>query len=230
MRRLLIALLCYSIPAIAQTKTPAQKTHRQAAINTVLKRQLDSIMILDQQYRLIVETILETSDTHYKDSIAAVLKIAPDKVTDQLMKQQTIVDSVNMVFIDGVLKKYGYPGKALVDTPTNEVAFYVIQHSKFIGKYIDLVKQAGKNKQLDFTLVAMMEDRYLMNNGKEQIYGTQGMRRPLKNGGIDSFIWPIKDPAHVNARRRKAGFQLTVEQNADRLGIKYKVVTLAEVQ
>lgn len=43
------------------------------------------------------------------------------------------------------------------------------------------------------------------------------------------FIWPIEDPAHVNERRKKAGFEQTVAQNAQRLDIKYQVLTLDDV-
>ncbi|MCR5888282.1 hypothetical protein LRS06_11000 [Hymenobacter sp. J193] len=43
-----------------------------------------------------------------------------------------------------------------------------------------------------------------------------------------SFIWPIEDAARVNERRKKAGFDSTVEENSLRLGIPYKPLTLAE--
>ena len=75
----------------------------------------------------------------------------------------------------------------------------------------------------------MMLDRQLMYTGKEQIYGTQGTWRKLKSGKQETFIWPIKDPETVNERRKKAGFTQTVEDNATRLGIKYRVVSMDEI-
>ncbi len=69
-----------------------------------------------------------------------------------------------------------------------------------------------------------------MNEGKEQIYGTQGTSRLLKNGKKEDIIWPIQNPEQVNQRRKQAGFDQTVEDNAKRLGIVYRVVKLSEVQ
>lgn len=57
----------------------------------------------------------------------------------------------------------------------------------------------------------MMEDRYLMTDGKPQIYGTQGMTFDDARG---SFIWPIENPEKVNERRKEAGFDETIEEYA----------------
>jgi len=45
-----------------------------------------------------------------------------------------------------------------------------------------------------------------------------------------SITWPIQDPTHVNERRKKAGFDQTVEQNAKRLGIDYYALTMEQVK
>ena len=144
---------------------------------------------------------------------------------------QNRLDSMNVVFIEGVFKQYGYPGKSLVDTPANESAWYVIQHSKKINEYLPMMKKAADEGELPFQLYAKMLDRELLQEGKEQIYGTQGMCRPLKNGkDIGCYIWPVKDPESVNERRKKVGFEHTVEENAKQLGIDYKVIKLTEVE
>jgi hypothetical protein len=94
-----------------------------------------------------------------------------------------------------------------------------------------MMKKAAEVNELPFQLYGKMLDRELMNEGKEQIYGTQGVCRPLKNGkNIGCYIWPIKDAAKVNERRKKAGFEQTVEQNATKIGIVYKVIKLDEVR
>ncbi|WP_161599531.1 hypothetical protein [Hymenobacter nivis] len=49
----------------------------------------------------------------------------------------------------------------------------------------------------------MMLDRHLMYTQQPPVYGTQGM---TYTGG-KGIIWPTQDPAHVNARRKKAGFE-----------------------
>lgn len=218
MRILLLIVLLYSTTAVfSQTK-----------INLTLKNQLDSVMVLDQKYRDAI--MLLFTDTSKVDLLAKTYHIPPKNVTRELWKRQSAIDSANLVFIECIFKKYGYPGESLVGTPTNETAFFVIQHSSKIPQYLPLIKQAARQKELPFKLAAMMEDRYLMSENKEQIYGTQATGRTLKNGKTLYFIWPIKDPQHVNDLRKKAGFEQTVEENAKRLGVNYRVVKLSEIE
>ena len=68
--------------------------------------------------------------------------------------------------------------------------------------------------------------RYATPALRPRLNGTQ--RRNYNGGGY--FIWPIEDPAHVNERRKKAGFEQTVEQNAARMDIKYQVLTLDDIR
>jgi len=185
-------------------------------------------MVLDQKYREAL--MLMMTDTSKTDSLAKTLNITRKNLNDELWKRQLSIDSANVEFVENIFQRYGYPGKSLVGTPTNETAWYVIQHSFKISKYLNLMKDAAKKNEISFRLVAMMEDRYLMNEGKEQIYGTQGTSRLLKNGKKENIIWPIQNPEQVNQRRKQAGFDQTVEDNAKRPGIVYRVVKLSEVQ
>lgn len=172
-------------------------------INRELKAQLDSIMKLDQEGRSSGEISWE---------------------------KQKQIDSTNTVFIEKVFEKHGYPGKSLVGEETSIAAWLVIQHSDKIEKYLPLIKEAGEKGELDKVSVAMMEDRYLMQQGLEQIYGTQGMTLTTKKGEVIPMIWPIKDPSSVNERRKEAGFTDTVEEYCERLlGTDYKAYTIEEV-
>jgi hypothetical protein len=45
----------------------------------------------------------------------------------------------------------------------------------------------------------------------------------------ECFVWPIKDPKNVNKRRKKIGFDDTVEENAKRLQTTYKILKLSEI-
>ncbi len=54
-----------------------------------------------------------------------------------------------------------------------------------------------------------MQDRLLMQEGKEQIYGTQGYGFASKGadgkpGPMQMFIWPVGDPENVNRRRKRS--------------------------
>lgn len=199
----------------------------QTKINTTLKKQLDSVMVLDQKYREALSLMM--TDTSKTDSLAKALNFPRKNLNGVLLKRQLIIDSANVVFIEDIFKRYGYPGKSLVGTPTNETAWNIIQHSRKIPQYLPMMKEAGQKSELPFRLVAMMEDRYLMGQNKEQIYGTQGTRRTLTSGKTEFIIWPIQKPEQVNQRRKQAGFDQTVEENAKRLDISYRVVKLSEV-
>lgn len=199
----------------------------QPKINVTLKKQLDSIMIKDQLYR---DTLTLLMDPLKCDSMAKKLSLSKAQANGHYWAKQNRLDSLNLVFIEGLIKKYGYPGKTLVDTPANETAWYVIQHSPKIQQYIDVIKKAAESNELPFRLYAMMLDRNLMYNNQEQVYGTQVSCGTLKNGKNECFVWPIKDASAVNERRKKAGFAQTVEQNAQRLNVKYRVVKTDEIK
>ncbi|WP_337042675.1 DUF6624 domain-containing protein [Emticicia sp. 17c] len=206
-------------------------TFAHAQLNISLKRELDSMYVLDQKYRKLLSLIR----TPKADSLAEAYQVKKEALTDYLWKLQEEVDSSNLVRVEKIIAQYGYPGRSIVGTPTNSAVFYVIQHSKVIDTYLPLVKNAAETDEIQFVLYAMMLDRSLMYNQKEQIYGTQGSGFPVINPqtGKKEFkmiIWPIKDPETVNERRKNAGFADTVEENAKRMRIDYKVYTLEDVQ
>ena len=170
-----------------------------------LKHELDSIAVLDQKYRRLIQ--LETPEERALEG--KKMGLEPADYEGNLWERQTALDSSNLTRIKYLLDTQGYIGKSLVGEPTNIAAWNVIQHNpEYIEQYLPLMKEAGKKGELPFRLVAMMEDRYLMNKGEMQIYGTQAR----SYGSSPSFIWPIEDPDNVNARRKEAGFTQTIEE------------------
>ncbi|CAA9230003.1 MAG: hypothetical protein AVDCRST_MAG56-909 [uncultured Cytophagales bacterium] len=204
----------------------------QGVSNTALKKELDSLFAVDQQYRKFVMN----KDLGGKaDSLAQALNVPREQLPDYLGREMMRLDASNLQRLEQIMGQYGYPGKTLVGEPTNVAAFYIIQHSPKIKQYIPLIEAAARKGELPFYEYAKMQDRLLMQEGKEQIYGTQGRGFVTKGadgrpGPMQMFIWPIKDPKNVNQRRKEAGFTDTVEENARRLGIEYKVMTLEEAK
>jgi len=175
---------------------------RPQALDLRLKKRLDSIMVLDQKYR--------------------------ENPTAETWPKQMLIDSSNIEFVEKTIEMYGYPGRSLVGEETNTAAWYVIQHSDKIDKYIELIKEAAEKDELPFRLYAMMLDRHLMHQSKPQIYGTQGFVGPPDQ---DSNIWPVENPDAVNEKRKKAGFSDTIEEYAKRLfgdDFDYKVLSMEE--
>ncbi|REC46291.1 DUF6624 domain-containing protein [Chryseobacterium pennipullorum] len=204
----------------------------QQKVNETLKKELDEVMKMDQGYRMLFDGITPEK----KEQLLKDLNI--DKEEFKKKSWQLVVerDSLNMMKVEKIISQYGYPGKTLVGEPTNKAAWYVIQHSAKIGKYLPLIKDAGKKKEIPFTWVAMMEDRYLMQTGLEQIYGTQGSGKFWEENGKayeTQYIWPIKDPVNVNKRRKEAGFPNTMEEYAKSLygeAFIYRIYTLDDVK
>ncbi|MBF9221933.1 DUF6624 domain-containing protein [Hymenobacter ruricola] len=210
----------------------AGSVRAQTKPNPALKRELDSLYAADQRWRLL---LFDRRLSRRPDSLAAALGVPKDQLQPYAIRRMLQTDSSNLVRVRAIVKQYGYPGKSLVGEPTNETVWNVVQHSDAISQYLPLIKKAAAKGELPFRLYAQMLDRQLMRAGKPQRYGTQGMSYSHTNPATGRreaqppFIWPIKDPAGVNARRRQAGFTTTLEQNAAILGIAYRVVTLPEV-
>jgi hypothetical protein len=226
MRIPFVALLLGLLPQALAAQTAPQ--------NPRLKHELDSIYAVDQKWRSM---LFEPRVRHRPDSLARALGVTRESLNDYVMRRMMRTDSANQVRVKAIMSQYGYPGRTLVGTPTNEGAWYVIQHSPDIDRYLPLIKKAANQGELPFYLYAQMLDRQLMRAGKEQHYGTQAMSYNILNPQTGRrepqplFVWPIKDAARVNERRKKAGFPTTVEQNATRLGIiPYRVLTLQDVE
>ena len=193
-------------------------------LNPDLKRELDSILKLDQGIRHIY--FAQTQEK--KDSLANVYGIPVQKNVVDYFRLWQRIDSTNFVFVEDKIKKYGYPGKSLVGEPTNEAAWYVIQHTpNKIGTYLDMIKKEGEKGELSKLKIAMMEDRFLMGEEKEQIYGTQGMTYNIDGESV-SFIWPIQDYKNINEKRKQLGFSQTIEEYSADLNINYRPVSLEE--
>ncbi|GAB3876828.1 hypothetical protein GCM10028824_35340 [Hymenobacter segetis] len=225
MKSLFFVLLLGLLPQLAAAQTTPQ--------NARLKHELDSIYAVDQKWRSM---LFDPHQRHRPDSLARALGVTRESLPTYIPGQMLRTDSTNLVRVKQILKQYGYPGKTLVGEPTNEAAWYVIQHSDDIDHYLPLIKKAASKGELPFYLYAQMLDRQLMRDGKAQIYGTQAFGYSVLNpqtGRREAqppFVWPIQEAASVNERRKKAGFPTTVEQNAANLGIQYRVLTLKDVE
>lgn len=214
MKHLLYAALISSLalPAAAQTKP-----------NLRLKHELDSLYEVDQRYRAM---LLDPRINRNPDSLATALGVPKAELHATIVGRMQRADVTDLGRVQAILKQYGYPGQSLVGAPTNEAAWHVIQHAPaVIPQYLPLIKLAAEKGELPFPRYATMLDRQLMNDGKEQLYGTQ-----VKGyNGQPPFVWPVQNPAQVNQRRQQAGFKSTVEENAALLGTSYRVLTLEDV-
>lgn len=229
MRPLFTFLLLFSISGVFAQKTlaPAHKP-----IDIKLKKQLDTILQTDQGIREFLDSEVKEER---KNAIAQLLNYPRALLDKSAWIVMQKIDSINIEKVERIIAKYGYPGKTLVGEPENTAVFFVIQHSNKIPKYYPLIEKAGKAGELPFKYTAMMLDRKLAGEGKEQVYGTQIYMEKItssKTGKKEPFeyVVPIKDAKNVNKRRKEAGFDTTVEENALRLGVVYKEYTKAQIK
>ncbi|QKJ64709.1 DUF6624 domain-containing protein [Flavobacterium sp. M31R6] len=207
--------------------------HAQGIIDEGLKKELDGIYKSDQILREYIDS--ETTDSRKLQILNETGYSNDDLANGKVYMILNKRDSINLIRIEEIIAKFGYPGKTLVGEPTNEAAWYVIQHSKKIADYFPMIQEAGASNEIPFTKVAMMHDRMLMQEGKEQLYGTQVSGQYILNAatGKKEFwycVWPILNAESVNELRKEAGFTNTVEEYAKSMGVEYKRYTLAEIK
>ena len=210
----------------------------QTTINVSLKKELDSIYKLHQMFISFTYDMEEGSKK--TDSLMNVYNFKnPEQLGVYLLKLQRSYDSSNIRRIKEIFKQYGYPGKTMVGSPADEVAFNVLRrylntHEKEFPDYLPMLKTAADTKELPFKLYAEAADKNLMMQGKEQVYGTQITAISITaSSGIRALkwmVWPIKDAATVNERRKAIGINKTVEQIAKEQNFIYQVYTLKDIK
>jgi hypothetical protein len=132
--------------------------------------------------------------------------------------KQREIDSVNIIKVSAILSRYGWPGEEIIGWNGSSALWAVIQHSTLENqeKYLPLMREAVKKGKARPAQLALLEDRILVGNGKEQIYGTQA-----KTDSLGIFkICPIKDEQNVNKRRFSAGLG-PLQWYAKQIGLRY---------
>ena len=166
-----------------------------------LKNELQEIWEMDQKYRSIATELRNQNNGKRIQEEA------------DLWLKQTIIDSINMVRIENIITKYGYPGKSIVGEELKSVAAFVIIHNPSKQeKYLQLLWEESNGGNVDKREVAILEDRIRMIRGEPQIYGTAMNYDSI---GLDSNtgekitklkIWKVQDYSNLDKRREEVGW------------------------
>ncbi len=172
-----------------------------------LSKELIELGELDQKLRTTLqEKMLAASKNQKKESSGEESSEGsePQESIEQLWKQQTEIDQKNIKRLHEIVAKHGWPGKKLVGEKAADAAFLIVQHAELPDqeKYLPILQKAAEQNDVKPSNVAMLQDRVLMRQGKNQIYGSQ-LRSDPKTGKIE--LYPIDDPEHVDERRAKVG-------------------------
>lgn len=180
-----------------------------------LKSELALILKSDQDLR---ELFSDSIVPERKKELLDIYKISDEDFKTRGWEITQENDSINLIKVESIISTFGYPGKKMVGDKLNTAAWFVIQHSKppVIKMHFPLIEKAGKKGDLERIYVAMMQDRMLMYDGKEQIYGTQIAGRlfvdpETKQEEWKTFVWPIKSWENVNELRKSVGFKNSIE-------------------
>ena len=168
-----------------------EKMERQKKLyEPELAARLDTVLKTDQFYRL---KLRDTEKQYGKDSEEVKL----------LWAKIRYHDSINLNTVKQILDSRGWLGPEVVHGGS-QALFLVIQHSDLGTQlhYLPMLRKAAKNGKLQNSSLAMLEDRVLMGQGKEQIYGTQIKRNSLTG---KYYVAPLLDPEQVDVRRAEMG-------------------------
>ena len=129
-------------------------------------------------------------------------------------------DSINLIQVKSIIDKHGWLGPDEVGEQGASTLFLVIQHADYKTqvKYFPLLADAVKKGKARPQDLGYLEDRILVKEGKEQIYGSQVR---TNESGVNEFF-SIKDEVNVNKRRASVGLG-PLEDYARHFGIEYKL-------
>jgi len=189
MKKAFLILLLSSISAIAFGRA---KTH------SVLYKKLSAMYKEDQKWRIESAKLYNHQKSDY------------DRET--VDKNWAAADSLNEAEAKRIIARYGYPGYSLVGESGSSRFWAIVQHCDddiaFQQKVLVLMKKEVDRNNASGENYAYLTDRVLTNLNQKQLYGTQGINNP-KTKKWEPL--PIKDAAHVEARRKAMGM-MTLKQ------------------
>ena len=188
-------------------RVKANREFAERNLDKALVALLDTVHVRDQTLRLGADSVLKKFG-------------AQSEEVRNYWQQIQYQDSINLLVVKNIIDTRGWPGPDLVGAQGAKTIFLVIQHadSTTHANYLPLLREAAKKKKASVQDLAMLEDRLLTEQGKEQIYGSQ-----LRwNDSTNSYeLFPIKDEAGVNERRAAIGLP-PIEEYVRFFGIEYK--------
>lgn len=163
------------------------------------------------EYEALEKELLAMRELDQKFRDDAPLSINPTEAELAILKQQDAIDRANMARLGQIVQKYGWPGINQVGEKASSAAFLILQHAGLEEqrRYFPILKAAVTQRNARADQAAMLEDRILMREGKNQVYGTQLRSGPDTDGKL--VLHPIEGERNVNVRRAAVGLQPLAE-------------------
>ncbi|HEU4470633.1 MAG TPA: DUF6624 domain-containing protein [Flavisolibacter sp.] len=167
---------------------------------TKLKIELEEMNRTDQQYRIILDSLMRKEKLQWEHPSI-----------QQLIPKALQQDSINQAALLRILDQYGWLGTGQVGKLANETQFLIIQHadSSILARYFPLLVQSYEIGQTPAKYYALMLDRILTDKNQKQVFGTQ-VQMDKQSGRFTPF--PIADEKNVDTRRKRAGLPTLAKQ------------------
>ncbi len=160
-------------------------TYGQDINNTdkeLLKAQLQSMLKNDQKYRLLIsygtlrqETIDSiknlSNDEQMKYKMGNKKKLAKN-VSDSLWTIQNNIDLENILALENIVIKYGWPSDNRLGEKISAEVFLFHTPTTNVEALETLLLKEVKDKRMDPKLYGMFVDNMRLKHGKSQLYGT----------------------------------------------------------
>ena len=119
---------------------------------------------------------------------------------DSLNKVISKSDSIALQRVISIVNQYGWLGKSKIGLTANNALFLAIQHSDnnaIRELYFPLLEKSALSGESELSSMATMKDIILIQNGQQQLYGTQS--------DMSGNLLPVQDPDNLNRRRKQVG-------------------------
>ncbi|RZJ88279.1 MAG: hypothetical protein EOO20_14050 [Chryseobacterium sp.] len=189
-------------------------------------RKQPAIILTDAKKTALKDILIKVYDSDQKYRAQAMLASnqhgLKSKEVSVLAKKIDSIDYVNLPVVKKIIKTYGWLGSKDIGEKANAAIYLVIQHAdqKDRASFLPIMRNAVKSNSASKQDLANLEDRVALDQGRAQIYGTQlGMNE--KTGKY--YLFPLKDPEHVDLRRSKMGM-IPIKEYLKQWGIIYPVM------
>jgi hypothetical protein len=160
--------------------------------NEALRNELLEMGRLDQEVRERMIAIMPTIDLS-----------APTDDWRAIVAEMSSIDRENMRRLVEIVLEFGWPGRSLVGREASQAAETMLQHAELeqLRQLVPFLKRAVDAGEASPPQLAMAEDQIRVEEGRDQIYGTEVTQGP---DGIPR-LHPLEDPESVDERRQRVG-------------------------
>lgn len=144
---------------------PDYPYHKYAKAKDIEEAELEANKVVEDSTDFNMDLVRELKQIYFTDQeirIRITQKNISEELKEELRKEATIIDSINLLKIDEIFNKYGYPSQELVGKECNFTPALVIHHSKELEtryKYLPFLEEAVSNGLLGEGTLNMIKTR-----------------------------------------------------------------------